>query len=117
MVQYARFQPLPQQLQHPPITDTLSNELHEQVVVDSVVERFDVQFHDPVRTAIHTLSQLLTGLVCTALRSEPVRARSEVGFKDRLKHRLRGCLAHAISNRREDDLILPLLQVHSGIQA
>jgi hypothetical protein len=49
---------------------------------------------------VSALSQLLTGLVCTALRSEPVRTVSEVGFEDWLKHRLCGCLNHAISNGR-----------------
>jgi hypothetical protein len=68
-------------------------------VVDSVVERFDVQLHDPIRTAVHTLSQLLTRLVGTAFRPEPVRTVSEVGFEDWFKHRLRGTLDHAISDR------------------
>ena len=69
-------------------------------MIDSVVEGFDVQLHDPVRTAIHGLPQLLTGLVCTPFRSEPVRTLAEVGFEDWLQHCLRGSLDHAISDRR-----------------
>ena len=65
----------------------------------SVIERFYIQLHDPVRTAIHSLTQLLTRLVRTAFRPEPVRAVSEVGFEDWLQHRFRGSLDHAISDR------------------
>ena len=68
-------------------------------MVNSVVEGFDVELHDPVRTAVHSVPQLLTGLVGTALRSEPVLTVSEVGFEDWLQDHFRGCLDHAISNR------------------
>ena len=36
-----------------------------------------------------------------APRPEPVRARSEVGFKDRLQHHLGGGLSHAVPHRRD----------------
>jgi hypothetical protein len=68
-------------------------------MVDAVIEGFDVKLHDPVRTAIYTLTQLLSSLLRTALRSEPVRAVSEVGFEDWLQDRFRGCLDQAISDR------------------
>jgi len=66
-----------------------------------MVPRFDVKLHDPVRTVVHTLPQLLTGLVGTAFWSEPVRAVSEVGLENWFKHRFRGRLDHAISDRRD----------------
>ena len=66
-------------------------------MIDAVIERFDVKLHDPVGTVIDALTQLLTGLVSTALRSESVRTVSEVGFEDWLNHRFRGCLDQAIS--------------------
>src|SRR6266700_1381652 len=63
-----------------------------------VVEGFDIKLHDPVRTAILSLAQLLTSLVGTAFRSEPVRAVSEASCEDWLKLHLRGSLDHAISD-------------------
>jgi uncharacterized coiled-coil protein SlyX len=97
-VQNASFEPLPQQLEHPSVANALPHKFQEQVVIDSVVERFDVQLHDPVRAAIDRLAQLLHCLVGIALRSEPVRAVSESGFENWLKHRLGGTLNHPISD-------------------
>ena len=92
----SKFPPVPstpafshchQKLQHPPVADPLLDELHQQVVVDAVVERLDVQFHDPVRTTVYGLTQLLTCLVRVSFRPEPVRALPKRGFEDRLQHR------------------------------
>src|SRR2546426_7481854 len=83
----------------------------------AVVERFDVEVHDPICTAIHALSHLLTGLVGTAFRPEPVRTVSEVGFENWFQNRLRGCLAHAISDRRDGDFILLQLLMSLGMRA
>jgi len=69
-------------------------------VIDSVIERFDVQLHDPVRSAVYDLTQSLKSLMRTALWPKPVRTLSESGFEDWFKHRFRGCLDQAISDRR-----------------
>jgi hypothetical protein len=64
----------------------------------AVIERFDVEFHDPVRTAIDHLTHALKGLMRAALRSKSVRTIPEVGLEDGLQHRFRGGLHHPISN-------------------
>jgi len=66
-------------------------------VVDSVVERFDVNLHDPVRTAVYDLPHLLHRLMGTAFGSEPVRAGSEAGFEDGLQDQLGGGLGYPVA--------------------
>ena len=54
--QHARLQPLPQQLQHPPVADPLLHQLHEQRRGRFGRRTPRCRLHHPVRTAVHALA-------------------------------------------------------------
>ena len=102
-------EPLPQQLEHPPVRDASADERHQLVVVDASEVVADVGVEHVIAPASAALSQRLERHRRTLLRPEAVRARKEIRLEDRLQHELRRHLHHSVSHRR--DAQRPLLAV------
>jgi hypothetical protein len=105
---HTRFEPLPDQLQHPPIRDASSDQLHQLVVIDAAEVIADVG----VERVMMLVAELAQGFEChqlTPLGPVAVRARKKVRLEDRFQHELRRHLDYAVSHRR--DAQWPLLSV------
>jgi site-specific DNA recombinase len=103
------FEPLPQQLEHPPIRDALRHELEQLLVVDAAEVVAEVGVEHVMASLRTQLAQGLQRHRRAPLRPEAVRARKEIRLEDRLQQKLRRHLDHPVSYRR--DAQRPLLSI------
>jgi len=95
---HSRFEPLPDQLQHPPIAEASSDQAQEQSVIDGVKVVLDIRVHHPPSPNEGVLDSFY-GLVGTTLRSKAVGGVLEVGIEDGLDDQLARLLHHLIPDR------------------
>ena len=86
---HACHEPLPQQLEHPPVRDAPSHQLHQFLVVDAPEVVPDVGVKHVVVPLRAELPQRLQGHRRAPLGAEAVRGRTEARHEDRLQHQLR----------------------------
>jgi hypothetical protein len=110
LVQHARIQPLPEQLQHAAITDPATHEVHQHDLVDRVEETLDVAVDDEVTPATTFDAQLFQCLRGAPPRAEAVAALFETRLVDRLDHQLRRHLDHTVLDRRYPERSLPTVR-------
>ena len=100
VLHHTRLEPLPQQLEHPPVRDAPFHELHQLLAVDASEVVADVGVEHVVAPAAPSLRSVSSACVALRLRPEAVRARKEVRLEDRLQHQLRRHLHHPVPDRR-----------------
>jgi hypothetical protein len=93
------LQPLPHQLEHPPVADPLAHQRLQLVVLDAAEVVLDVGVQHVLGALTAQLPDPLQRLLRTAPGPEPVRARREVRLADRLEHQLGRHLHHPILHR------------------
>src|SRR5215472_2360705 len=79
------LQPLPQQLQHPPITHSPTHQRQQEIVINRVKVALDVSVYHPPTPQQHFVN-CADRLRRTAPRSKPVRLVLEVRFEDWLDY-------------------------------
>jgi hypothetical protein len=82
---YTGLQPLPQQLQHPPVTDSPLHQGEQEIVIDRIKIPLDVGVYHPP-TSQQYFVDCTDRLRRTASRSKPVRLVLEVRFEDWLDY-------------------------------
>ena len=97
---HACREPLPQQLQHPPVRDTLADQHQQLGVVDAAEVVADVGVEHVVPAARATHAQGFQCLRRAPLRPEPIRRGPEIRLENGLQHERRSHLRHSVSNRR-----------------
>ena len=90
-----------QQLQHPPVTDTFLDRLHQSGMRNRLETVGDVRLNHPPASLEGLVVQPLECVVGGPLRAEPVRTLGHVRFEDRLDDDLRGGLHDPITDRRD----------------
>ena len=96
-----RFEPLPQELQHPPVRDPSCYEPQQLRLIDAAEVVADVGIEHVVAASGTHHPQRLQCLCGTSLRPKPVRRGAEVRLEDRLQHQRRRHLHNPISHRRD----------------
>ena len=91
-------EPLPQQLQHPPVRDALLQQAHQLRLVDAPEVVADVRIQHVVAAARPLHAQDFQRLRRAPLRPKPIRRGAEVRLEDRLQHQLRRHLRHSVSD-------------------
>jgi hypothetical protein len=104
---HARVEPLPQQLQHPPIRDALGEQAHQLRLVDAPEVVADVGVEHMVAAACPVHAQHLQCLRRAPLRPEAVGRGPKARLENRLQHQLRGHLRYAVSDGGNAERPLP----------
>ena len=97
---HACLEPLPYQLEHPPVRDAPLHERHQLAVVDAPEVIADVGVEHVVSASRATRAQGFERLRGVPLRPEAVRTRMKIRFEDRLQHERRRHLRHSVSDCR-----------------
>ena len=105
-------EPLPQQLQHPPVRDALLQQAHQLRLVDAPEVVADVRIQHMVASACAVHAKDLQRLRRAPLRPKPIRRGTEVRLEDRLQHQLRRHLRDSVSDG--GDAERPLAAVSLG---
>ena len=84
-------------------------------MVDAVKARFDVGVEHPLGSPIGRVTHGIQGLVCVALRAEPVTARQELTLEYRLQDQLRRGHHDTVADRGDRGFIVRLLSGVAGL--
>ncbi len=102
-LEHPRSKPTPQQLQHPPIAYPPLDLSDQRVVRDFIKTALDVGVKRPHHASVDGRPDHLQGMVGRAPRAKPVAGGQEIGFEDRLQHRLRRRHHHPIGHTRDTE--------------
>src|SRR5262245_10137844 len=92
--------------QHPLVLDSLGKPPHQEVVIDSIEESFEVNIDNPVEALLDVALRLEYSLVRATPRSKTVTVSGETCVESRTKHLQDGLLDESIDYRRDAELAL-----------
>ncbi|MDP3972576.1 MAG: recombinase family protein [Candidatus Nanopelagicales bacterium] len=98
--QHTRTQPQPDQLEHPPVTDTPFDFDHESFLVDRAEEILNVGLEDNLPPSRERHPDHLQRISSTALGAEPKTTVQEVSLENWFKNQLRRLLRHPVTHSR-----------------
>jgi site-specific DNA recombinase len=109
LLHHACREPLPQQLQHPPVRDTPLDQHQQFGVVDAAEIVANVGIEHVVATTRAVHAQGFQCLCRAPLRPKPIRRGAEIRLEDGSQHERRGHLRHSVSDRRNAERPLPAI--------
>jgi hypothetical protein len=101
LLHHTRLQPLPYQLEHPPIRDPLGDLDKQQLVVDRGEVVADVGLENEAVPVDERTTQHLLRLRCRTTRAESIRGLQKASLENGLKHDPHGLLDNPIPNGRD----------------